>query len=308
MTRPRIAICVVTFDSAPLIKDLVDSIPLGAEGTDWTLVFADNASADSTVAEIERHAPDARVVETGANLGYSGGVNAAIHAAGDQDAYLILNADVRLEAGCLVTLFDSLGPSVGIAVPRLIDSERQPIWSMRREPSLLRAWSDALFGAERAGRLGALGEVVTRPELYASSRRTDWAEGSTQLISAECLSVCGAWDESFFLYSEETDYNLRARDHGFPVLYVAGATAQHLKGESSASPELWSLLVLNKARLYARRHGAIASVLFWFALVIREASRTALGKRTSRAALRDLLRPQRWRAQRGPAWLAGVRS
>lgn len=306
MSMPRIAICVVTFRSASLIKDLVASIPGGAAGTDWTLVFADNASDDDTLAEIARWAPEATVVQTGANLGYSGGLNAAVRAAGTQDAFLILNADVRLQAGCIATLYQSLGPGVGIAVPRLVDGDMKPIWSMRREPSLVRVWSDALIGAERAGRLGTLGEVVTDPELYERSQRTSWAEGSTQLISAECWQACGGWDESYFLYSEETEYNLRVQEFGYSVLYVPTAEAQHLKGGSAESPAQWSLLVLNKARLYARRHGPIPSVLFWLGLVVREASRALLGKRTSRAAVRDLLTPRRWAEPRGPEWLAHV--
>lgn len=307
MNRPRVAICVVTFNSATLIEDLVASIPAGADGTDWTLVFADNASSDGTVAEIARCAPDAVVVETGGNLGYAGGLNAAVRAAGDQDAYLILNADVRLQPGCLATLAGALGGGVGIAVPRLIGADGQLVWSMRREPSLASVWADALIGAERAGTLGSLGEIVADPELYESPRVTDWAEGSTQLISAECWTVCGPWDESYFLYSEETEYDLRVREHGFTVLYVPSAVAQHLKGESAVSPRLWSLLVSNKARLYARRHGPVSSLLFLSALIVREASRAVLGKATSRAALRDLLRPARWRQARGPEWLEGVR-
>ena len=307
MSPPRIALCVVTFHSAPLIKDLVASVPSGAEGTDWTLVFADNASSDDTLAEIARCAPDAIVVETGSNLGYSGGLNAAIRAAGDQDAYLILNADVRLTPGCVATLFSSLGNGVGITVPRLIDGAGKSIWSMRREPTVLRAWADALVGAERAGQMGALGEVITDSALYDAPRRVDWAEGSTQMLSFECWRAAGAWDESYFLYSEETEYNLRIRDHGFSVLYVPTAVAQHLKGGSAENPRQWSLLMVNKARLYARRHGPASSVLFWLALVVREASRAALGKQTSRAALRDLLRPRRWREPRGPQWLADVR-
>lgn len=307
MSRPRIAICVVTFHSAPLIEDLVASIPQGAEGTDWTLVFADNASGDETLAEIARCAPTATVVETGANLGYAGGLNAAVRAAGRQDAYLILNADVRLTPGCVATLFAALGDGAGISVPRLIDADSELIWSMRREPTLLRTWCDALIGAERAGRLGTLGEVVTDATLYDSPQLTDWAEGSTQLVSAECWRVCGPWDESYFLYSEETEYDLRARDRGLAVRYVPSAVAQHLKGGSAESPRQWSLLVMNKARLYARRHGPIPSMLFWLALVTREGSRAVLGKRTSQAALRDLLNPRRWREHRGPEWLAGVR-
>jgi len=308
MAEPRIAICVVTYNSADLIEDLVASLPSGAAGTDWTLVFADNASADDTVQRIERHAPDAILVQTGANLGYAGGVNAAVHAAGAQDAYLILNADVRLEEGCLSTLFAALGPRVGIAVPRLVDARGELIWSMRREPSLMRAWADALVGAERAGRVGSLGEVVTDPTRYAQPCATDWAEGSTQLVSADCWRACGEWDESFFLYSEETEFDLRARDHGYTTWYIPAAVARHLEGGSADSPRQWSLLVVNRVRLFALRHGRFATSLFWLATVTREAIRALVGKKTSRAALRDLLSAARMHQKPGPQWLEGVRA
>lgn len=307
MNRPRIAICVVTFNSAELIEDLVDSLPEGARGTDWSLYVADNASSDDTVAQIRRHAPAATIVETGGNRGYAAGVNAAVAAAGDQDAYLILNADVRLKPGCLATLFSSLGPGIGLVVPRLLDAEGETIWSMRREPTVLRAWADALVGAERVGRSRLLGEMVTDPELYSSARTTDWAEGSTQLMSRECWEVCGPWDESYFLYSEETEFDLRARDRGFAVLYQPAAVATHLEGGSAGSPRQWSLLVANRVRLHRARRGAVAAAGFWLASAVRESSRALLGKRTSRAALRDLMRPARLRQPRGPEWLADVR-
>lgn len=306
--RPRVALCVVTFNSADLIDDLVASIPEGASGTDWILVIADNDSADDTLARLARCAPDARVVEVGANRGYAAGVNAAMRAAGEQDAYLVLNPDVRLGPGCVARLAARLSPEVGIVVPKLLDARGELIWSMRREPTLARAAADALLGAERAGRYGTLGEVVTDPELYASGRFTDWAEGSTQLVSAACVAATGPWDESFFLYSEEAEFDLRARDHGFGTWYEPAAVAHHLEGGSAASPRLWSLVVSNRVLMYSRRHGRAATALFWLATLVREGSRALLlGKRTSRAAARDLLLPARMRADRGPEWLAGVR-
>jgi len=303
---PRVAVCVVTFNSAPLIEELVASLIEGTAGAECTLVFADNASSDETLAVVARHAPSARVVQTGSNRGYAAGVNAAVRAAGPQDAYLVLNPDVRLEPGCLRALFDTLSPDVGIAVPRLNDANGRLIWSMRREPSVSRVWADALIGAERIGARSGLGEMVTDPHLYLSARRTDWAEGSTQLVSAACWEQCGEWDESFFLYSEETDFALRARDHGFATRFEPAAVATHLEGGSADSPRQWSLLVANRVRLFARRHGRLATAAFWSGTVLREASRTLLGRATSRAALRDLLRRARLQERRGPEWLAGV--
>lgn len=304
--RPRIAVCVVTYESEALVEDLIRSIPAGCAETEWTLVFADNASTDETIARIRSAAPEALIVQTGENLGYAGGVNAAMRSAGVQDAYLVVNADVRLSPGCARTLFEAIGPGVGITVPQLRNAAGDVIWSMRREPTLLRAWADAVLGAERAGRSAALGEVVTNPALYASAGPTDWAEGSTQLLSAECWRACGPWDDTFFLYSEETDFNLRARDAGYLTWYEPAATATHLEGGSATSPRQWSLLVVNRIRLYRRRHGPIRTGFFWLAVLMREGSRALLGRETSRAAVRDLLNPVRLRQRPSAAWLAGV--
>jgi GT2 family glycosyltransferase len=307
MTLPRVAICVVTYNSAPLIADLVSSLEQGASGVAWSLVFADNSSADDTLQEIERHAPYATVVRNGGNLGYAAGVNAAVRGAGAHDAYLILNADVRLGPGCVSTLYETVTPVIGIVVPRLTDADGALILSLRRAPTVLRAWGDAMFGAERAGRFSRLGEIVTDPSAYKTEHATEWAEGSTQLISAGCWDAAGAWDESYFLYSEETEYDLRIREFGKATWYQPHATAQHLEGGSADNPRQWSLLIANRIKLFRSTHGRAATFAFWCATAAREGSRSLLGKRTSRAAFRDLISPARLREHRGPQWLADVR-
>ena len=125
---------------------------------------------------------------------------------------------------------------------------------------------------------------------YSSPGPTDWATGAAVLVAARCHKAIGDWDESFFLYSEETDYMLRARDAGLLTWYVPEAIAEHRGGESATSAQLWSLVVTNKVRLYRRRHGLLNSSLYWSILLGSEAVRAAAGKPRSRAAVRALLR------------------
>lgn len=303
----RVAVVVVTFNSAAVLPGLLESLPLGLEGLDWALVVADNDSADETVDLLHRLAPAAVVLEMGRNAGYAAGINAAVGAAGEFDAVLVLNPDVRLTPGCVPELLRVLGTtSAGICVPRLEDSRGELILSMRREPTLARAYADALLGATRAGRIGVLGEVVSDPGRYDVVGSPDWAEGSTQLIGEDCWRACGGWDESFFLYSEETDYHLRARDRGFGIRYVPTARAVHLEGASASSPRLWSLLVANRLRLFRRRHTLAGAALFWLASLLREGSRSALGHAIARSAVSVLVRPSLLAAPRGPEWLERV--
>ena len=109
------------------------------------------------MAVLHRLAPTATVIEMGSNAGYAAGINAAVQAAKPYSAILVLDPDVRLMPGCAVELLSRLGPGTGLAVPPLVDGESELIQSQRREPSVVRAWGDALLGARRVGRYSALG-------------------------------------------------------------------------------------------------------------------------------------------------------
>ncbi|TXS32273.1 glycosyltransferase family 2 protein [Streptomyces sp. ms191] len=297
--RGPVAVLVVTWNSAAVLPGFLAALPKAMAGLDWRLVVADNDSADDTVAVVRALAPEATVVETGRNGGYSFGVNAALRAAGDWEggfsAALVCNPDIRMSEGCAATLVDALGTEpadgdrVGIAVPLLYEEDDALIHSLRRESSVSRAFGEAVLGNRRAGRFPALSELVTDPAAYAGRTRADWATGALMAISRECLDACGPWDESFFLYSEETEFCLRARDLGHVTRLEPAARAVHLGGDSRVSPRLWSLLTVNRVRLYRRRHGFAATVAFRGAVLLRELSRAALGRAPSRAAVVALL-------------------
>lgn len=289
----ELVIVVVTWNSAEHVAALLHSLPDAVAGVDsWGLFVADNGSTDGTCDLVRRLAPQATVVPVGRNAGFAAGINAATAAARPSRAVLLLNPDVRLRPGSVRQLLDTLAlPSTGIAVPRLVDADGELAPSLRREPTLLRIVGEALLGGDRAGRFHRLGEVVTDHRRYDRPTTADWATGAVMLVSRACLEALGGFDESFFLYSEETDFALRARDAGFRLRYAPDAVAVHEGGESNTSPRLYALLTANRVRLYGRRHGRLATTAFWAALLIGEAARAVAGRATSRAAVKALLRP-----------------
>ena len=158
-----------------------------------------------------------------------------------------------------------------------MDGDGAVLRSLRREPTVLRAVGEAVVGGERAGRYRHWGEVVSDPDSYTHAKEADWATGAAMLVSRECLAAVGPWDESFFLYSEEVDFALRARDRGFRLRYEPAAGAVHLGGESGIDPALWALLTRNRIRLYRARHGRVRTAAFTGAVVLNEAVRAAAG-------------------------------
>jgi hypothetical protein len=195
----RVGVVVVTYNSADVLPGLLSSLPAGLSGVDWRLVVVDNGSADRSVEIVCEMAPEAVCIETGRNGGYAAGFNIGAAAVPEATAVMVLNADVRLGPGCVQELLRALRePGTGIAVPKLVDSTGKLRLSMRREPKVSREILETLVGGPRLGRLWDVGVMVADHERYAVETTTDWAEGSTQLLSRECLDACGEWDESFF--------------------------------------------------------------------------------------------------------------
>lgn len=293
-SETAVTLVVVTYNSATLLPGLLESLPAACAGVpEVDVVVADNASTDGTL-DLLRGRDDVVAVPVGRNAGYAAGINAGVSAVAPLGAVLVLNPDIRLAPGSVRRLLDATRPGpVGITVPRLVDEAGNTMLSLRRDPSVTRVIGETLLGGERSGRIPWLGELVADRARYDQPGAVDWATGAAMLITKECRDAVGEWDESFFLYSEETDYSIRARRAGFRVEYVPDALAVHIGGELEVSPRLWTICVLNKVRLYARDHGPVRSAAFRAAIVFNEATRAAAGRERSRAALRALLHPNR---------------
>ncbi|MFI7462850.1 glycosyltransferase family 2 protein [Nonomuraea sp. NPDC049646] len=295
---PRVAIVIVTYNSAPVLGGCLASLPEGAKGVRLTdVVVADNASKDDSLAIAEQAAGlPVRPLQVGRNAGYAAAINAGVASLGldGLDAVLVLNPDCRLRPGALAVLAAALDrPGTGIAVPRLVSTEGVLHHSLRRTPAVRRALAESLVGGRLAGRIGTLGEMVVDPARYERPGPADWATGAAMLVSATALARLGPWDESFLLYSEETEYALRAADAGWTLWYEPAAVVEHIGGEAKTSPMLAALLTVNRVRLFRRRRGRVATAGFYLAVLLGEVMRAAAGRRTARASVVALLRPSR---------------
>lgn len=287
---------IVTYNSADALGSCLASLPAGLTGVHLTeVVVADNASKDNT-CDIAKNATGlpVRVVELGRNAGFAAGINAGVATLGPHDAVLVINPDVRIRPGAVAVLAKAFErPRVGIAAPRLLNNDGSLQPSLRRPPTALRAWAEAIIGGSRAGRWGTLGELITDPRRYAVAGPATWATGGVQMISAAAFRAVGPWDETFLLYGEETDFAIRAARAGYVTWYVPDAEFEHDGGESGTNPMLWALLTVNRTRIVRRHYGLPAWLAYFPAVVLGEAIRAAAGRRTAKAALTALLRPSK---------------
>jgi GT2 family glycosyltransferase len=295
-----LAVVIVTFNSASVLPALLDSLPAGLQGIDdFRTIVVDNDSHDRSAELANAHPIGATVIQMGRNAGYAAAINAAAATLSPNSDLLILNPDLRLYPGAVRPLAEHTAmPSVGIAVPRNFKEDGSTDPTLRREPTLLTAWAEAVLGGKFAARLG-WGEIVDQSGRYDRGGSIEWATGSALLVAAQARHAVGDWDESFFLYSEEVDYQRRVREAGFDIVYDPRSHVMHAGGESGSNPRLFALLTANRIRYYGRHHGLLPTSLFRLGIAVGEAARSWRGS-VHRAGLRSALMP----LKPGPDFLA----
>lgn len=281
-----LAVVVVTYNSEEVVGGLLDSLPAALGGLNAEVVVVDNGSTDKTVAILELRG-DCHVIPS-INEGYAGGINRGVRAAGPAPAILVLNPDVRLDPGSVPPLLEVLGrDGVAITAPRVRSASGELHLSLRRDPTVLRALGLSRSGSPR------LSEYVREADAYERPGLVDWALGAALAMTRACFDDLDGWDASYFLYSEETDFCLRARDRGYLTAFVPTATAVHIGGASGQNDLTHTMQILNRVRLFSRRNPKPAAIAYYALTVLSEITWVVRGHGQSRAAVRALVRPDR---------------
>jgi N-acetylglucosaminyl-diphospho-decaprenol L-rhamnosyltransferase len=213
-------------------------------------------------------------------------MNRAVRHAPETDAILVLNPDAELDAEAVPRMLRVLRrPEVGIVAPRTREADGRLSPTLRRTPTLARAAGLSFTGVP------LLAERINDPREYATEHPVDWAVGAIWLVDRECFDALGGFDESYFLYSEETDFALRARDRGWVTVYAPEAGGMHVGEGSGTSHETHTMKMLNRVRLIRRRRGMGAAWLYYALTLLVELRRGLLGHRASWPTLRALVRP-----------------
>jgi GT2 family glycosyltransferase len=268
------ALVVVTYRSAGHLDLLLGSLPAAAGPLRLHTTVVDNDSRDQ-VGDVAAAYPDVRLIRS-RNLGYAGAINLALPRLPASRWVLVLNPDVVLEPGSLGALIDAAERwRASAAVPLMVSGSGERAHSLRREPSLSRAAGEAVLGDHFPRRPSWLAEVVRDAGAYDVEHAVDWATGAVVLLSSCAVAQLGNWDDSYFLYSEETDYLRRLRAGGGQVVFTPAAVARHEGGGSGVSPALVALAAVNRVRYFGRWHGGAATAVFWCIALLHALLRVA---------------------------------
>lgn len=203
------------------------------------VTIVDNSS-DPRTRDVAR-AHGARYVDAGANLGFAGGVNLGLRTLREAGLTgrdtLLLNPDARIAATAVRTMHTALHAAPRVAAVGATQTEPGTGAAVRvwwPFPTPWGAWIEAV----------GLGRL---------RRRRDFAIGSVLLLRAEALAELGPLDERFFLYAEETDWQRRARRHGWDIR-VADVAATHVGAGTGGDPTVRERHFHASGERYMRKH------------------------------------------------------
>lgn len=275
-------VIILNFRTPDMTIRCVETALAAMEGIKGGITIVENGSGDDSLARI-RAEGEARgwldgqrvaLVDSGHNGGFGAGNNVGIRAGLPDgrlaDLVYLLNSDAFPQPDAIRALVDHLAahPDCGIACSRLRGDDDVPHDTAFRFPS---AGGEFEEGA-RTGPITRLlrHKVVTIPQPDAS-REVDWSAGASMMFRAEVLEQIGLFDETFFLYYEETDLCRRAAEAGWQTHYVWDSLVTHI-GSASTGMKTWAKVPdywYDSRQHYFQKHhgraGALLATLSWLA-------------------------------------------
>ena len=222
MTDFLVTVAIPTLAADGRLQECVEALALQTH-RDFEVIVVDNSGQD--LARRNGTAPGAQIIENATNLGFGAAVNQAFQAS--HSPYLaVLNDDSVAHPEWLAALVGALE---------------------QRSDAGMCASQVRLFG--EAG-LDSAGMLVARdgsskqrghgrlPGDFPVAEEALFPSGSAAMYRRTMLEEVGGFDDTFFLYCEDTDLGLRARWAGWKCLYAPQAVVEHHYSHSAgrASP------------------------------------------------------------------------
>lgn len=263
-----IYICVLNYNNS---KDTIECLKSleHLKDVSYRIILIDNASTDCSYNKLKKYTnkqSDIVFIRSATNKGYAGGNNLALRYAmlqADMEYCWILNNDTIVERDSLSSLIDYMNHNkhVGLCGSKLIYE-----WDRSKLQG---------YGGIYNPILGTVYNCVKKEKI----KDIDYIIGAAVLVRKSFLEDIGLMDEGYFLYYEELDWALRARDKydiacvdDSIVYHKEGATigANDVKKEKSVLADYYS--IRNRIRLTKKFYPYFLPTVYMgliFSMIIR---------------------------------------
>lgn len=221
--EPNVYVIILTWNQYDLTVSCIRSF-FDINYTNYRIAVVDNGSTDNTIEKLKKEfGNELDYISNGENLGYAGGNNVGIRYALKQgaDYVLVVNNDTTVASDFLTPMIQRAesNPMLGVVTPKIYYMyEPQKIWAVGGR---INWW---LNQARNYGQ----GQLDTGQ--FCNPEKVDYATGCALLAKREVWEKIGLLDERFFIYYEDTDWCIRARESGYQIWYEPQSIMWHVAG------------------------------------------------------------------------------
>ncbi len=261
----QLDIILVSYNTADYTKRAIESVYDETKQTTFNIIMVDNNSSDNSVELVAEHFPNVEIIQTGANLGFAGGVNVGTKAS-DSEFILLLNPDTVILEGAVDKLMEyaKKTPQAGIWGGVTLNND------LSLNPNNARAqlsFKNLFFSATGLSKLFKKSCFFNHDNYGCwgrnSEREVDVITGCFFLTPRKLWEELDGLDETFFMYAEEADYCIRAIKKGYQPRVTPLAKIIHHGGvsETNLSGKMLKLLK-GKAELINKHYASWKKPLY----------------------------------------------
>lgn len=220
MAGSKVVVLVLSYNGKYLLDEALSSY-LQSDYPNYEIVVIDNGSGDGTIDYVGSRFRTVKVIRTEKNLGYSGGLNLGLQYAFDRtDAKfaLLSNNDVRIDRHAISELVKiaAKDKKIGFVTGKVYYYESPNILQTVGKYADPIRWNGDHIGnkEEDTGQYDTVSERLFIDDIYT-------------LVSRRMYEDTGGYNTTFFLESEEYDWQARAKKLGYRIMYTPHARLWH---------------------------------------------------------------------------------
>lgn len=211
----NVSVILVTYNSADVVVAALQ--PVMEVPCVTACYVVDNQSNDGTCQLVHEYFPQAHVVKNQENIGFGAANNLALEQVNTPYA-LLLNPDTVITQDAIEKLVVCAEryPQAAIIAPMLKDAAGRIIPSFKRQV-FFREHHRSPF-------------IIPEGDISA-----EFLSGAVWLVRMDAIRQICMFDPNIFLYYEDDDLCLRARQTGYDLIYTPHVKVTHLIGKSTFS-------------------------------------------------------------------------
>lgn len=228
----ELSIIIVNWNTCQLLCECLSSIHQFYHDMNWEVIVVDNDSSDNSSERVRTEFPWAQVIESSENLGFARANNLG-YARAQGRHILFLNPDTSFINDSLkqcINFYDQ-SPNAGLVGCRLLNSDLTLQPGCYMFPGLF-AYTFINLGLHILLPCPLRRNWMLKNSDFDDILKVDWMRGAFMLISREKLERIGMFDEQIFMYGEDMDLCLRAKQRDYQNYYFPHTQIIHHGNQS----------------------------------------------------------------------------